>query len=310
MFSVPVLLILIILELGLRLIPDDHKLQKRYLDANSNEIETLILGSSQTFCGIDPKYFATKTYNVGYLAQTMDLDFLIINKYKDNFKSLKTIVLPISYFSLFSSLRFTSVSWRLKKYVIYHDLSVYDKLFKNYDLFNQSLNTSVQSLKSYYMDKNDPLYSDSLGWGRTFKSEYAKDLIETGKTTALLHRFDLDLEDVQIATEENQILLKQFMEWSESENIKIILLTPPVYITYRNNLDLGQLHLTIETANTIASTYKNCEYYNLMDDPSFTADDFYDANHLSEIGAKKLSNIVTTLIDESVTENYNEFIKN
>ena len=99
------------------------------------------------------------------------------------------------------------------------------------------------------------------------------------------------------------------MEWSENKNIKIILITPPVYITYRNNLDLGQLHLTIETANAIASTYKNCEYYNLMDDPNFTADDFYDANHLSEIGAEKLSRIVSTLINESVTENYNDSIE-
>ena len=120
------------MELSLRSIPDDHKQQKKYLDANSNKIETLILGSSQTFCGIDPKYFTSKTYNVAYLAQTLDLDFLIVNKYKDNFRSLKTIVLPISYFSLFSNLRFTIVSWRLKKYEIYSDLSLYEKLFKNY----------------------------------------------------------------------------------------------------------------------------------------------------------------------------------
>jgi hypothetical protein len=298
LFVIPIFFIIVIMELSLRSIPDDHKQQKKYLDANSNKIETLILGSSQTFCGIDPKYFTSKTYNVAYLAQTLDLDFLIVNKYKDNFRSLKTIVLPISYFSLFSNLRFTIVSWRLKKYEIYSDLSLYEKLFKNYELSNQNLKVSVQRLNDYYLNKNNPLYSDSLGWGMTFKSEYAKDLIETGKTTALLHRFDLELEVVQIATKENEILLKEFMEWSENKNIKVILLTPPVYKTYRDNLDVEQLNLTIETANAIASKYNNCEYYNLIDDSIFTASDYYDANHLSEIGAEKLSKIISSIIED------------
>lgn len=286
------------MELGIRSIPDDHKLQKKYLDANSNEIETLILGSSQTFCGINPKYFASRAYNVGYLAQTLDLDFLIVNKYKNNFKSLKTIVLPISYFSLFSNLRFTTVSWRLKKYDIYYDLSLYEKIFKNFAMSDQNLKQSIKILNDYYIDKRDPLFSDSLGWAKTFKSEHAKDLNETGKTTALLHRFDLEIEHVQIATNEIKILLKQFMEWSEDENINIILVSPPVYKTYRDNLDVEQLNFTIETANTIALKYNNCVYYNLMNDSSFIADDYYDANHLSEVGAKKLSSLISSIIED------------
>ena len=299
LLGIPIFSILIILELGLRLIPSDYKIKKKYLDANSNEIETLILGSSQTFCGIDPKYFASKTFNAGYLVQTIDLDFLIINKYRDNFKNLKTIVLPISYFSLFSNLSFTHESWRIKKYVVYSDLSLYEKLFQNFELSNQDIKVSILRLSDYYINKNDPLYSDSLGWATTFKSENAKDLIKTGKTTALLHRFDLDLEVVQIATKENEILLKQFMEWSQDKKIKIILLTPPTYKTYRDNLNVEQLNLTIETANAIASKYKNCEYYNLINDSNFTAADFYDANHLSEIGAEKFSYIISSIIEDS-----------
>ena len=298
LFVFPVLLLLIIMELGIQLIPDDHKLQKKYLDANSNEIETLILGSSQTFCGINPKYFASKTYNVGYLAQTLDLDFLIVNKYKDSFKSLKTIVLPISYFSLFSNLRFTTVSWRSKKYDIYYDLNLYERIFKNIAISDQSLKLSIKILNDYYIEKKDPLFSDSLGWAKNFKSEYAKDLNETGQTTALLHRFDLEIENVQIATNKNKILLQQFMEWSENKNIKIILLTPPVYKTYRDNLDVEQLNHTIETANSIALKYNNCVYYNLMNDSSFIADDYYDANHLSEVGAKKLSSLLSSIIED------------
>ena len=310
LFGIPILLMFIIMELGLRSIPSDYKLKKEYLDANSNKIETLILGSSQTFCGIDPKYFVSKTYNAGYLVQSLDLDFLIIDKYKDNFKNLKTIVLPISYFSLFSNLSLAPESWRIKKYVIYSDLNIYEKLFQNFELFNQNLKVNILRLKDYYINKNDPLHSDSLGWGTTYQSENAKDLIETGKTAAFHQRFDLALEVVQTTTKENEILLKQFMEWSENNNIKVILITPPAYKTYRNNLHVGQLNLTIETANAIASKYNNCEYYNLIDDSRFTAIDYFDANHLSEIGAEKLSKILSSIIEESANENLNKSIKN
>ena len=301
-FGAPIFLVIIIMELCLRSIPSDYKLKKEYLDANSNEVETLILGSSQTFCGINPKYFASKTYNASYLMQTLDLDFIIVNKYKDDFKNLKTIVLPISYFSLFSNLSFTLESWRIKKYAIYSDQNIFEKLLQNFELTNQRLNISVHRLKDYYIDKNSPLYSDSLGWATFFKSENAEDLIETGKTTASYHRFDLDLEVVQKATKENELLLEEFLEWSENENIKIILFTPPAYKTYRDNLHIGQLNLTIKTANDIALKYSNCEYYNLINDSNFIANDFYDANHLSEIGAKKLSNIISNIIEESQTK--------
>lgn len=294
----PIVIVFATIELGLRSIPSDYKIQKKYLDTYSNEIETLILGSSQTFCGIDPKYFASKAYNAGYLVQTLDLDFLIVNKYKNDFKSLKTIVLPISYFSLFANLSFTHEAWRIKKYLIYKDLSFYEKHF-SYELSNQDLKISLIRLSDYYLHKNNPLYSDSLGWATTFTSERAKDLIETGEATALLHHFDLNIEEVQNATMENEILLEQFMEWSENKNIKVILLTPPVYKTYFENLHVGQLNLTIETANAIAAKYSNCEYYNLMNDSNFTAIDFYDANHLSEIGAGKLSNIISSIIENS-----------
>lgn len=301
-FGAPIFLVIIIMELCLRSIPSDYKLKKEYLDANSNEVETLILGSSQTFCGINPKYFTSKTYNASYLMQTLDLDFIIVNKYKDDFKNLKTIVLPISYFSLFSNLSFTLESWRIKKYAIYSDQNIFEKLLQNFELTNQRLNISVHRLKDYYIDKNSPLYSDSLGWATFFKSENAEDLIETGKTTASYHRFDLDLEVVQKATKENELLLEEFLEWSENENIKIILFTPPAYKTYRDNLHIGQLNLTIKTANDIALKYSNCEYYNLINDSNFIANDFYDANHLSEIGAKKLSNIISNIIEESQTK--------
>ena len=73
-------------------------------------------------------------------------------------------------------------------------------------------------------------------------------------------------------------------------------MTPPAFKTYLKELNKRQLDLTIETAQGLASDYKNCVYLNLIKDTSFEAKDFYDADHLNEIGAKKLSLIVNNLI--------------
>jgi len=58
------------------------------------------------------------------------------------------------------------------------------------------------------------------------------------------------------------------------------------------------LSITVKAANSIASKYNNCEYYNFLSDTAFIAKDFYDADHLSEIGAKKLSNIINAKLIE------------
>lgn len=77
-----------------------------------------------------------------------------------------------------------------------------------------------------------------------------------------------------------------------------MLLTPPAFDTYRQNLNQEQLKITINTTSDICSKYNNCIYVNLLSDTNFAATDFYDADHLSEIGAKKLSVLVNEIINK------------
>ena len=50
-----------------------------------------------------------------------------------------------------------------------------------------------------------------------------------------------------------------------------------------------QLLKTTNTINELVKKNPNCEYINLLDSEKFIATDFHDADHLNEIGAKKLS---------------------
>ena len=79
-FCLPILLGTLVLEVLLRNIPNDYSQKKEYLDENSSEIETLILGSSHSFYGLNPKYFSSKTFNASHISQSLNYDYKIINK--------------------------------------------------------------------------------------------------------------------------------------------------------------------------------------------------------------------------------------
>ena len=53
----PILFFFLVLEIAIRNIPNDYKLKQKYLQQNTAEINTLILGSSHTYYGLKPNLF-------------------------------------------------------------------------------------------------------------------------------------------------------------------------------------------------------------------------------------------------------------
>ncbi len=88
--------------------------------------------------------------------------------------------------------------------------------------------------------------------------------------------------------------------------MEVLFYTSPAYKTYVSNLNKKQLDLTIKTVSKIASIYKNCTYFNLLQDRNFTSIDFRDADHLNHKGAKKLSLIINDLLSDLEVRNHNK----
>ena len=93
----PFIIIALPMEYFLRQVPNDYIYKSNYLDEHSNEIEVLILGGSHSYFGINPDYFTAKTFNAGNVSQPLNIDFKLLEKYQNNFKSLKIIIIPMSY---------------------------------------------------------------------------------------------------------------------------------------------------------------------------------------------------------------------
>jgi hypothetical protein len=134
-----------------------------------------------------------------------------------------------------------------------------------------------------------------LGYGTAFNSKNAKNLEETGKEAALNHTKKIENN---VSFPKNEKALKSIVKFAQQKNIKVIFITSPAYKTYTDRLKPQQLKNTISYVKSLVSKNKNTYYLDLLDDPRFEARDFFDADHLNEIGAKKFTLIMDSIVNE------------
>lgn len=284
------------MEIVLRSIPNDYRNKRKYLDTHARSVETLILGSSHTLYGLNPEYFSTSAFNAAHVSQTLDQDAGILEKYAGQWRSLKTVILPISYFTLFERLSDGPEAWRIKNYVIYYGIRDSATPIDYTEMLSNRLPVNGDRIISYYIRHEPSIACDSLGWDTLHTAAPVADLIAAGRASALRHT-------VQSREEKSNILLlrqslrtlDRIVSWCGERNVQLVLFTPPAYPSYRENLDPVQLSVTVNAAEELASAHANVSYNNFMFDNVFSENDFYDGDHLAVSGAKKLSQKIDSL---------------
>jgi hypothetical protein len=292
-FIFPILILGIGIEVLMRNIPNVYSYKKAYLDKNSRKLKVLYLGQSHTFFGINPSYSKYKSFNAAYVSQSIDLDWAILRKYQSQWDSLRYIVIPVDYFSLFSKLENGVEASRMKNYRIYYDIdpNPYSNILNKFEIFSNTPITLKEKIQDYYIRKIPPsIKCSELGYYSTLKNG-KRDLIVTGKKDAELHtradkgNFNEIFKD-----------LKSILEFAEAKKIKVLIFTSPAYYSYVQNLDTNQLNITYRTIAELDKSHGNVTYIDLLTDSSFNSNDFYDADHLNDIGAQKLTMKLDSII--------------
>ncbi|MDB2462852.1 hypothetical protein N9W61_01980 [Algibacter sp.] len=291
MLSLPIIVFGIILEILVRNTPNDYSVKKAYLDKHSTDIETLILGSSESTFGIDPKYFSSNTYNASYFNQDLQYDLLILNKYINKLTKLKTIILPITYLTYFNNLSTSKEKEYVKNYELYFDLRTGNTNQFNYhnEVLNSSfLKNSWHAFRYYVLkDSISKLMCSDLGWCNTWEGKESFDLDIFGPTEAENHN-SLIKENKELISE-NLSYLTSIINICRENNIKLILFTQPTYKTYFNNIDKNSYARTIDQTIEISKSYENCVFLNYTNSIDFNAKDYLDPVHFNDSGAKILS---------------------
>jgi hypothetical protein len=250
----------------------------------------LFLGSSHAYRDIDPSYINADSFNAAYVSQSLYYDYRILEKYNDDWSRLEYIIIPVSYFSLFYSLEDSTESWRIKNYSIYYSMRTTYHIVDYSELLSNRLDINLERIYAYYFAGRTNITSSEFGWGG--KDEADLDLVEKGRAAAQRHTATSD-----IYFDENVNILKSIISFADEHDVQIIFYTPPAFKTYIENLNENQLSKTILTMTELDSNFSNVVYVNFLESNLFTQEDFYDADHLNIIGAKKFTLEIEKMID-------------
>lgn len=291
---IPVLLGVLLCEYFLRKVPNDYSYKNEWLTTNAASISAFCLGSSHSFYGIEPSLFSCKAFNASHVSQTLKYDHFIFSKFIDQMDSLKVLVLPISYSSLYDFGPENDIEdWRVKYYSIYYGC----KFHKFEPKYRLETYYGLHLKRVFYsmLGKVDHRTCNELGFGTTYKQENRpEDWKESGATAAKRHtRGKID----STIMEKNIRLVGEMVDKCVEKKAQVIILTTPTFHTYRENLNREQLKLMEDCCNSFVVQYDNVCYLNLLADERFCEDDFFDADHLNEFGAAKLTKILQQTID-------------
>ena len=226
------------------------------------------------------------------ISQSPAIDLAILQSFNSDFIRLKTIIIRLSYDTLFEQLKNSSEDWRLKNYKLYTDIDLDYRMKHQSEVLSNGISQSAKNMKSYYIDDKPMLNCDSLGWGNDLSHKTKRNLDNVGVLVAKKHTADnWDLLESNITNFED------IMVWCSKRNIEVLLVTPPAFKSYNDHLNEKQLAKMIEVGEQLEKMHSNCRYFNFLDHQEFLASDFYDADHLSATGAKKFSIMVNRLIE-------------
>lgn len=284
------------LEFFLRAIPNDFSFKKYHLESSQDKIEILILGSSHTYVGLDPKLFSAPTYNLAYSSQTLDLDEKLFDQFKNQLPQLKTVIIPISYFSYVLCLEDGSSAHKIKNYNIYYSIYSHTLDWKNQtEIFHQPLSTSLYRLEKYIEDPTNEIKVDRNGF---ISKRYVKqdiDSIESAEHAVANHSKNLKDTLTQNRIASNLKALQSIITWCNANDVKVILLTSPVMRFYIDRLNKVQYNHMKQTTQQVVEQYPAVEWWNYMDSTRlFLPEDFQNADHLSQKGAQKWSKLINT----------------
>lgn len=288
---VPVALILGVCEYLVRQVPNPYKYKEEWMEKHHNEVETLILGGSHMFYGVKPDLLGNNAFNLANTSQGLKYDYFLFNKF--DCPNLSVLILPISYSTFFGGKIENGSEWyRAIFYRIYMDYPEHS-VFSRYNYEFTNMRVFRVKLRSYFNPSKD-LGFDEYGWGSiyrladkdTVKWNNGSEAIEAAK-----RHTSKNWEKALSNAKEKYAMLEDIASICKKKNILLVLITTPCWRDYTNMLDKRQLSTMYDLISQFPKSH-DVVYLDYLRDDRFEPNDFYDSNHLSDIGAVKFSKIL------------------
>lgn len=285
-YSAIILALIAACEPVVRRLPSAYKYKAGWMDAHAHDVRTLILGLSHTYYGLMPDSLGPGTFNLANVTQPPDYDLALLRQYIDSMPGLQRVIVPISYCTYRDELFEDTGLW---PWAVRYKVDMHLPLHSDWSIYNLSIadfDTWRGKLAGLFFEQKSNT-CDSLGFGLGFDlAGRERWWASSGYETARKHTLPYIGRDTVVLACQREII-----DLCRSRGAEPVFVTTPCWISYRENLDSVQL---AEMRGHISYLVKDLgvRYYDFMADPRFVDEDFHDSDHLSDIGAAKLSRIL------------------
>ena len=297
LFLLPLLLVWLALEVFYRQVPNNYSYKDQQLQKVAPDVQTLIMGDSHAFYGINPVYFKDPTFNLSNISQSLLTDELLLEKHIANLPALKTVFINISYFTLSAKDNALESNWR--KYFYHHNMGITAPSisFWNPQRYSMALiqrfDKSMALVQKYH-ENNTIVNATPFGYGMQDASNIVKDKDAISLVIANKH------EDASLDFKRNTARLQRIIALCKKYEVAVVLLEMPVYPTYYNLLDTQKKEKIKSVLTTLSGVNDTVFYLDLSSSPLFEKQDLRDADHLTNSGAKKCSEYLNAYLKDVV----------
>ena len=280
LYALPVLIVAGVMEWVAESIPNSYTYKWDYMERYGAEIQTLILGSSNAYDGLNPSVMPN-AFNLANSSQTLEDDYLLLAKYIDSMDSLRTVIIGLGYHSLGA----TTEDNRRTYYTIYMDLYPRWPISKySFEVCNPEM--LVKKIIKYAVSR-DVTRCDSLGQ----RVGHTREAAETGAewwnkdVLSLVENDRMVVGKWSMVIEENTRYLRAIIDLCNAHNVQPVIVQMPVMGEYKRLLTEEQVGLYEEVLLSLDSSAICID----ASEWPIPEDGWYNATHLTKEASNEFS---------------------
>ena len=268
-------------------IPNSYTYKRDYMEQHSVQIQTLLLGSSNAYDGLNPSVLPN-AFNLANSSQTLEDDYRLLAKYIDSMDSLQTVIVGLGYHSLGA----TTEDNRRTYYTIYMDLYSRWPLSKySFEVFNPQL--LLKKIIKYAVSR-DVTRCDSFGQ----RVGHTKEAADTGAEwwnkglDAMVENDSFQCSVFSNQIEENTRYLQMIVDLCNTHNVQPVVVLMPVMKEYKQLLPVEQVTLM----ENVLQSLDSCAICIDASEWPIPDDGWYNATHLTKEASAPFTHQISSIL--------------
>lgn len=296
LFGCVFLIVAIGLEFLLLFQTNVYSYKRNYVESHINDIKVLLLGNSHIDQSLNPQWIGDGVFNFAIQGRAKKYDAELAKKYIPHMKNLKIVIMPLDYFDFHFGRETKEETNSVKdNYSSTYKCMYYKYMGIRLDgwwYWSELINSRLNYMSRFFLTEKETQECDSLGFVK-----HGLDERRGGwKNERLPAQIDvLKEKDIEMY---NQFFLiyMTIAKLAQDQAARLVLLSTPMYKTYQMEMNQSIVAEIYDFVIKLKRVYPNVEYYDFTYDKNFYDEDFYNASHLSDSGAKKFSMLVSAIV--------------